>query len=95
MVLSRSNDASVRTAQAAVLVTILAMNWTFPLQVLASSDLQSLLLLDANRARAGGYSQVSTRRPGTLLNSRTLCVTSRTFRLSACAAISRSIEPID
>jgi hypothetical protein len=49
----------VRTAQAAVVVTIVAMNWTFPLQVLPSSDLQSLLLFDSNRARAGGYSQVS------------------------------------
>ena len=40
------------------------------------------------------YSQLSMRRPGTLTNSRMLCVTSRTLRLSACAAMSRSIAPI-
>ena len=42
-----------------------------------------------------GYIQSSTRNPGTFPNSRMLCVMSRTSRLTAWAAISRSIEPID
>ncbi len=40
------------------------------------------------------HTQFSTLKPGTRLNSSTLLVTSRTLRLSACAAISKSIEPI-
>ena len=42
-----------------------------------------------------GDSQFSTARPGTRLNSLTLSVTSTAPRASACAAIHRSLPPID
>jgi hypothetical protein len=47
----------------------------------------------SSTAAALPYVQSSIRKPGTRLNSRTLCVIRRTSRRTAWAAISRSIEP--